>query len=1427
MDIDFKDPKIRKLFTNPTKWCHAFLRNPMDSDQPLVLKSYQQEVMENTRKFRRMVLRYGRRMGKCSYINDLCTLSDGTRLTFGELLERYNNGEQLSVLTMDDDLKIISSLPVIVSDNGIKPVYTLETKSGKKVTATGNHPFLTVGGWKKLDELTVSDTILVPSELKVESKYKIDNYKVKFLAYTLSDGSIIRNVSFTNSNERLLNDFKNNLFGHSLTREELGSGCKTIYVSSNMKNNEAIDYLRQLDLYGKNSHTKFIPNEIIKLSKPQQALFLSRLFACDGWASVSKSNRKSSNCEIGYCSVSEELIYGVGHLLTRFGIRYFINKKNVKYKNTIKIAFQLCIRTKTDILNFIDKIGIFSKEDACANVKKHVLMRNDKDTYFDSFPTKELIENYNINHPRKNNIRKQYKRTSKSKFIDYSLKYKNQEIVDLANASLFADEIKCISYQENKRTVAVEVPKTHNYIQNDVITHNTVVLCADTLWWVAAYPFVKMIEDGAKKQQKIKILIATPYETQIKMIWNTYLALIGDSPLLQDQLTKVRTSDVHVLEFSNGSVIEGYTIGISSSNKGTSLRGLDANILFIDEMDAIPREIIDEVLMPIWTGHPDCRLRASSTPTGKRDLFYDWCWPQTVDITTDSGIKKISDVEIGDYVFGEDCYFEKVITTYKQPFKGKLVEFSTGVSEKLSCTPNHEIFIYGNGFTKAEKLVVGDYILVPKEKYSFQEMKIKSQQYYFEKELDRLSKFEKASFYKNYADAAEDIFGSRQMRRQLFKYRNDKKKYNDLWPFDNRKRQHLLKAQEFLNTIHLRDQRKFYKFLGYYLAEGNILKDFSLDNHYYAGIQLTFNSKERQYIDECVSIASDIFPNATIKTTYGRKDNSTSILIYSSWISYVLIELCGEYSHKKKLHPYIMATCDKAWCDIQDLGQLLLDGYINGDGFKLQSGKYSFVSTSKELAKQLLSISINIGIPSTFHTSVKTDKHNVYTIYQLSDNSYKIKYDKEGRLYIRVDKIYRKSYDDYVYNLETERTHTYNVQNLCTHNCTRSEELGWWHKHYPSWHADNDRWISIAKAKEMGLPLTESTEFQVKSTTPSDAYAREYGAEFGEEYGGVYKHHLINSSIIKYCRNVNIDDPDIWAPGFKQNPAHKYIIGVDWNSYVNGGQVVLLEYCTTPTIVSYYDDNTQRDVTIDFTGKYRLFYRRGIKSKDATQRMTREEIIKLLRQYKIDYVYVDYGAGDTNIEELSIFGRQHPELELHKKLRVIDSGATTEHWDHVAKQKVKKRNKSLMINFSVLSLEEHMFILPKEEDQPTRLVGQMRGYRVKNITARGEFSYEGDDHILDAFNLAIYGFQQNFGSILTQTFIHNLIPMPDPRGAYYPRREMETQNSPIKNSRFQGHIDPEKEDYYMNKHKPRRGQMPIFGQRSINFSQGPFGRRSF
>jgi replicative DNA helicase len=52
---------------------------------------------------------------------------------------------------------------------GIKPVYRLTTRTGRTIRATANHRFLTICGWKRLDELSESDFIATPRHLPEQS----------------------------------------------------------------------------------------------------------------------------------------------------------------------------------------------------------------------------------------------------------------------------------------------------------------------------------------------------------------------------------------------------------------------------------------------------------------------------------------------------------------------------------------------------------------------------------------------------------------------------------------------------------------------------------------------------------------------------------------------------------------------------------------------------------------------------------------------------------------------------------------------------------------------------------------------------------------------------------------------------------------------------------------------------------------------------------------------------------------------------------------------------------------------------------------------------------------------------------------------------------------------------------------------------------
>jgi replicative DNA helicase len=83
----------------------------------------------------------------------------GGRVTMGELLAR---GERdIPVYTLDEHYRLVPGLMTHVFPSGVKRVFELRLASGRRVTASANHPFLTIDGWARLDELAAGSRIAI------------------------------------------------------------------------------------------------------------------------------------------------------------------------------------------------------------------------------------------------------------------------------------------------------------------------------------------------------------------------------------------------------------------------------------------------------------------------------------------------------------------------------------------------------------------------------------------------------------------------------------------------------------------------------------------------------------------------------------------------------------------------------------------------------------------------------------------------------------------------------------------------------------------------------------------------------------------------------------------------------------------------------------------------------------------------------------------------------------------------------------------------------------------------------------------------------------------------------------------------------------------------------------------------------------------
>jgi replicative DNA helicase len=218
------------------------------------------------------------------------------------------------------------------------------------------------------------------------------------------------------------------------------------------------------------------------LPKEKLALFLNRLFSCDGTAYVTRGRGV-----ISYCSSSKLLIYDVQHLLLRFGIISCVRAKNVKYNGGRRRTYELEIRTCEDQIIFCEEIGILSKEIKLNKVYEYAKKAISLNGFTsDTLPmeTWELILKVKGNIPWRqlytkmglpltHNIHAWRRNPKRLTVFKIAQALNSQVLEDLATSDIFWDKITSITPMGKKQVYDLTIPETHNFMANDFFVHNT------------------------------------------------------------------------------------------------------------------------------------------------------------------------------------------------------------------------------------------------------------------------------------------------------------------------------------------------------------------------------------------------------------------------------------------------------------------------------------------------------------------------------------------------------------------------------------------------------------------------------------------------------------------------------------------------------------------------------------------------------------------------------------------------------------------------------------------------------------------------------------------------------------------------------------------------------------------------------------------
>lgn len=240
-------------------------------------------------------------------------------------------------------------------------------------------------------------------------------------------------------------------------------------------------WLQDLGLYGKTAAGKSIPAPVFRLNRSLLALFLNRLFATDGWATLLSSGQP----QIGFATVSERLGRQVQHLLLRFGVVAALCKRKVRYNDGRRICWQLNITHQDSIVAFGKEIGIFSKEDqveAAAHAAANRARRDNRDLIPRGIWRRIEREKgaltwadlaRRLGQGRGSNLHVNTRSLSRRRLRQFAQALDSKPLDELADGEVYWDEIVAIEPTGRKQVYDLTIDGTHNFVANDICVHNT------------------------------------------------------------------------------------------------------------------------------------------------------------------------------------------------------------------------------------------------------------------------------------------------------------------------------------------------------------------------------------------------------------------------------------------------------------------------------------------------------------------------------------------------------------------------------------------------------------------------------------------------------------------------------------------------------------------------------------------------------------------------------------------------------------------------------------------------------------------------------------------------------------------------------------------------------------------------------------------
>src|SRR6184192_3669283 len=438
----------------------------------------------------------------------------GTYVPIKELVGKSG----FNVLALDKGWWRMDSRKVTkVFATGTKPVFKLTTMLGRSVRATANHKFLTMTGWRRLDELKHGDHIALPQILQGPDRDTMSREELGLLGHLIGDGCTLPThaIQYTTKDPTLAEEvvrLAKDVFGDAIRPRIHPERTwiqvylpPTRHLTHGVRNPIRV-WLENLGAFGLRSYEKRIPEKVFKQSALGIACFLRHLWATDGCVHLSHGVAHYAN--VYYASSSKQLALDVQKLLLRLTINARIARHSQKGKG--RDQFHVNVSGQRDIQAFLEVVGVVgqSKTTHKAAILEYLGAKREN-TNRDVIPavvwqmhaipamvaarvtTRAMYAGLETSYAGTGIYKQNLSRERARKLAEV---VHSDELELLAASDVYWDQVKSIEPDGVEDVYDLTVEDLHSFVAGNVILHNSIEQDADVVMFLFRPEYYKSDE---------------------------------------------------------------------------------------------------------------------------------------------------------------------------------------------------------------------------------------------------------------------------------------------------------------------------------------------------------------------------------------------------------------------------------------------------------------------------------------------------------------------------------------------------------------------------------------------------------------------------------------------------------------------------------------------------------------------------------------------------------------------------------------------------------------------------------------------------------------------------------------------------------------------------------------------------------------------